>query len=91
MNNFQIKFLGRIYEVKSDRDEEYLKKLFGLLENKVKEFKEKFPYLDFGELILFGSLNLIEELLDSREKQENFLKEKLDALIEKLVNNKGSR
>jgi len=91
MNSFQIKFLGRTYEVKSDRDEEYLKKLFGLLENKVKEFKEKFPYLDFGELILFGSLNLIEELLDSREKQENFLKEKLDMLIEKLVNNKGSR
>uniref|UniRef100_A0A7V3ZVJ8 Cell division protein ZapA n=1 Tax=candidate division WOR-3 bacterium TaxID=2052148 RepID=A0A7V3ZVJ8_UNCW3 len=91
MKSFQIKFLERTYEVKSDRDEEYLKKLFGLLENKVKEFKEKFPYLDFSELILFGSLNLIEELLDSQEKQENFLKEKLDMLIEKLVNNKGSR
>lgn len=88
MNIFQLQFLDQIYEVKSDKDEEYVKRLFNLLENKVKELKEKFPYLDFSELIFFGSLNLIEELINNYEENEKVLKERLDLLIEKLVNNK---
>lgn len=91
MNTYRLPFLDQVYEIRSDKDEEYLKRLFGLLETKVKEIKEKFPYLDFSELILFGSLNLIEELLDNYEKNEKFLKERLNLLIEKLVNNDGSR
>ncbi|MEO0086992.1 MAG: cell division protein ZapA [candidate division WOR-3 bacterium] len=91
MNTYRLQFLDQIYEIKSDKNEEYLKRLFNLLEDKVKELKKKFPYLDFSELIFFGSLNLIEELMDNYEKNEKILKERLDLLIEKLVNNKGSR
>ncbi|MEO0096642.1 MAG: cell division protein ZapA [candidate division WOR-3 bacterium] len=91
MNTYRLQFLDQIYEIRSDKDEEYLKNLFNLLEIKVKEIKEKFPYLDFSEIIFFGSLNLIEELMDNYEKSEKMLKERLDLLIEKLVNNKGSR
>ncbi len=91
MNIYRLQFLDQVYEIKSDKSEEYLKNLFNLLEVKVKEIKEKFPYLDFSEIIFFGSLNLIEELLDTYEKKEKVLKERLDLLIEKLANNKGSR
>ncbi|MEO0089213.1 MAG: cell division protein ZapA [candidate division WOR-3 bacterium] len=91
MNTYRLQFLDQIYEIRSDKDEEYLKNLFKLLEIKVKEIKEKFPYLDFSEIIFFGSLNLIEELMDKQEKSEKMLKERLDLLIEKLVNNEGSR
>ncbi|MCS7250043.1 MAG: cell division protein ZapA [candidate division WOR-3 bacterium] len=91
MNTYRLQFLDQTYEIKSDKDEEYLKRLFHLLESKVKELKEKFPYLDFSELIFFGSLNLIEELIDNSEKKEKILKERLDLLIEKMANNKGSR
>lgn len=91
MNNYRLQFLDQIYEIRSDKNEEYLKRLFGLLETKVKEIKEKFPYLDFSELILFGSLNLIEELMDNYERNEEVLKERLNLLIEKLVNSKDSQ
>lgn len=91
MNIYRLQFLNQVYEIKSDKDEEYLKNLFNLLESKAKEIKEKFPYLDFSEIIFFGSLNLIEELMDKYEKREKVLKERLDLLIEKLENNKGSR
>ena len=87
-----IKILDQEYKIKlGEQDPQHIKKLAKFINEKVKEFKQIFPDLNFEKLLLIVSINLADDIFkqeDAFATQENeLMKKKLLSLKDILEEN----
>ena len=66
----EIEVFGVVYPVRGDKDPEYLQELAALVDGKMREISRQVQTVDTGKIAVLTALNLADELVQSRERQD---------------------
>lgn len=66
----EVEIFGSVYPVRGDHDREYLQKLAGVVDHKMREIGSHVPTVDTSKIAILAALNLADELLQRTEQQE---------------------
>jgi cell division protein ZapA len=65
-----VEIYGAFYPVRGEHDREYLEKLAGVVDHKMREIGSHVPTVDTGKIAILAALNLADELLQCTKQQE---------------------
>lgn len=65
-----VEIFGSVYHVRGREDGEYLQEVASLVDRKMREVAAKLATGDAGKVAILAALNLADELLQSRKRQE---------------------
>ena len=65
-----VEIYGAVYPVRGEHDREYLEKLAGVVDHKMREIGSHVPTVDTGKIAILAALNLADELLQCTKQQE---------------------
>ena len=65
-----VEIFGATYHVRGEHDRDYLQKLAGVVDGKMREIGRKVPTIDTGKIAILAALNLADELLQCNNQQE---------------------
>lgn len=65
-----VEIFGAVYHVKGEQDREYLLKLAGVVDRRMKDIGKQVPMVDSGKIAILAALNLADELLQCNNQQE---------------------
>lgn len=83
MGSIEVTILGQKYTVKGDATEEYMEKLAGFVDGKLREVYNASPNITPLKAAIIASLNIADELQKLQDAQENLtrnIEEKAEAL-----------
>jgi len=83
MGSIEVTILGQKYTVKGDATEEYMKKLAGFVDGKLREVYNASPNITPLKAAILASLNIADELQKLQDAQDDLtrnIEEKADAL-----------
>lgn len=83
-----VEIYGAVYPVRGEHDREYLEKLAGVVDHKMREIGSHVPTVDTGKIAILAALNLADELLQCTKQQEGervLIMEKVAELTGELV------
>lgn len=66
----QVEIFGAVYSVRGRDDSEYLQEVASLVDRRMREVAAKVATSDSGRVAILAALNLADELLQSRNRQE---------------------
>ncbi|HEX2162413.1 MAG TPA: cell division protein ZapA [Thermoanaerobaculia bacterium] len=82
-----VEIFGSVYQVRGREDGEYLQEVASLVDRTMREVAAKVTTGDTGRVAILAALNLADELLQSRKRQEGErveIEERVAALTEEL-------
>ncbi|MEO0069118.1 MAG: cell division protein ZapA [candidate division WOR-3 bacterium] len=85
MEKFVVNIYGSEYNIKADRDGEYVLKLAEIVDQKMREISNLYPQGSTARTAVLTCLNLIDESLRKEEVEVEWLRRRIGALIEKLA------
>lgn len=65
-----VEIFGAVYPVRGEHGREYLEKLAGVVDHKMREIGSHAPTVDTGKIAILAALNLADELLQCTKQQE---------------------
>ncbi len=71
-NRVSVDIMGRKYKLVSDKKVDYLVKVAKETEQRLKNFIEENPKLDFYSAAVLASLNMCDELMSLKEESNNY-------------------
>lgn len=83
----EVDIFGGTYQVRGEKDAEYLRGLAELVDRKMREIAEKISAADTAKVAILAALNLADELSQGRRQQEgdsDEIQERVTQLTEKL-------
>lgn len=83
----EVDIFGGTYQVRGEKDAEYLRDLAELVDRKMREIAEKISAADTAKVAILAALNLADELSQGRRQQEGDseeIQERVTQLTEKL-------
>lgn len=66
----EVEIFGSVYSVRGREDSEYLQEVASLVDRRMREVAAKVVTGDTGKVAILAALNLADELLQSRNRQE---------------------
>ena len=66
----QVEIFGSVYSVRGRDDSEYLQEVASLVDRRMREVATKVVTADTAKVAILAALNLADELLQSRNRQE---------------------
>lgn len=85
MEKFVVNIFGSEYNIKADRDGEYVLKLAEVVDQKMREISNLYPHGSTARTAVLTCLNLIDESIRKEEVEVEWLRRRIGALIEKLA------
>lgn len=70
ITSVEVEIFGAVYPVRGEHDREYLEKLAGVVDQKMREIGSQVPTVDTGKIAILAALNLADELIQRSEQQE---------------------
>lgn len=83
----EVDIFGGTYQVRGEKDAEYLRGLAELVDRKMREIAEKISAADTAKVAILAALNLADELSQGRRQQEgddDEIQERVTQLTERL-------
>lgn len=68
--SLDVEIFGAVYHVRGEQDPDYLQKLAGVVDGKMREISHHLPVVDSGKIAILAALNLADELLQCNNQQE---------------------
>ncbi|MGB9742746.1 MAG: cell division protein ZapA [candidate division WOR-3 bacterium] len=84
MNNYVVKVFGSEYNVRSDQDADYVLKVAELVDRKMKEISSRYQPPNTAKTAVLACLALVDEHLQATAAEQEWLRRRVGALIEKL-------
>jgi len=84
----EVDIFGGTYQVRGEKDAEYLRELAELVDGKMREIAEKISAADTAKVAILAALNLADELSQGRRQQEGDIveiRERMTQLTEELA------
>ena len=66
----EVEIYGAVSPVRGEHDQEYLEKLAGVVDHKMREIGSHVPTVDTSKIAILAALNLADELLQCTKQQE---------------------
>ena len=79
----RVRILNKEYNLRADKNEEYLKEIALYVDNKAKGIASSLPHKEEKEISVLTCLNIADELHKLKEKNRK-AKKKIQQLIEKI-------
>jgi cell division protein ZapA len=83
----EVEIFGSVYQVRSEKDPEYLRQLAGLVDEKMREIAQHVATIDATKLAILAALNVTDELFQCRTRQDGErveIQEKVEQLTGRL-------
>ena len=83
-----VEILGAVYQVRGHDDSGYLQEVAAVVDRRMREVAAKTASADTAKIAILAALNLADELLQSRERQEgerDEIEERVTVLAEELT------
>ncbi|MFO8061654.1 MAG: cell division protein ZapA [bacterium] len=78
----EIKVFGRQFQIESDENEAYTKKIADYLSNEISAISKQAGSEKFEKIAIIAALNITDRLFKEKEKN-NFIEDKVDNLLRK--------
>ncbi len=85
MANFVVKVFGSEYNVRADRDGDYVLRVAEIVDQKMREISNQYHQPTPIRTAVLACMNLVDESLRKNEAQTEWLCRRVGALIEKLA------
>ncbi len=84
MQNFVVQVFGSEYNIRADRDGEYVLKVAEIVDRKLREINEQYRQPTPVRTAVLACMNLVDEALRKDEAAAEWIRQRVGALIEKL-------
>ncbi len=68
--SIDVEIFGAVYHVRGEHDPDYLRRLAGVVDGKMREISRHVGVVDSGKIAILTALNLADELLQCNNQQE---------------------
>ncbi len=68
--SIDVEIFGSVYHVRGEQDQDYLRRLAAVVDDKMREISRHVPVVDSGKIAILAALNLADELLQCNHQQE---------------------
>lgn len=85
MQNFVVNVFGSEYNIKADRDGEYVLKVAEVVDKKMREVSDRYRQLNPVRTAVLACLNLVDESFRRSEAETEWIHRQVSVLIEKLA------
>ncbi len=85
MQNFVVRVFGSEYNIRADRDGEYVLKVAEITDRKLREINEQYRQPSPVRTAVLACMNLVDESLRRDEATNEWICQRVGALIEKLA------
>lgn len=96
-NVVQVQIFGHSYTIRGEADQDYIIGVAAYVDRKMREVTEKLPVASLSKVAILASLNIADELFKERALRENQEKQlthraaRLNAVLDDLLQESGSR
>ncbi len=66
----EVEIFGTVYNVRGEKDPEYLQELAGLVDGRMREIAQQVSTVDTAKIAILAALNIADEVLQCRNQQE---------------------
>lgn len=84
MENFVVKVFGSEYNIRADRDGEYVLKVAEIVDRKMRALNEQYRQPAPLRTAVLACMNLVDESIRRREAETEWVRGRVKTLIEKL-------
>jgi|UniRef100_A0A7C6EE28 cell division protein ZapA (FtsZ GTPase activity inhibitor) len=84
MKTLDVSIFGNEYKIKTDDEGNLILAVAKIVDQKMREVKEKYPKLSRLETADYACLNLVEDYLRQEKERTEWVKAQIGLLIEKL-------
>jgi len=84
MQSFVVKVFGSEYNVRADRDGEYVLKVAELVDKKMREISDQYQQASTARTAVLACMNLVDESLQRTAAEREWICRRVGVLIEKL-------
>ncbi len=85
MQNFVVNVFGSEYNIKADRDGEYVLKVAEVVDKKMREISHQYHQPTPVRTAVLACMNLVDESLRQNEAETEWIRRRVGSLIEKLA------
>ncbi len=85
MEKFVIKVFGSEYNIKADRDGEYILKVAEIVDKEMREISNLYPQSSTNQCAVLACLNFVDKSFQKEEAQIEWVRRRIGMLIEKLA------
>ncbi len=82
-NEVHVQIFGTSYTIRGEADQEYIQRVAGYVDQKMREINEKLPVASLAKVAVLASLNLADELFQERAERKR-LEDSVAARAERL-------